>query len=52
MCSACNFDEALPGEADRQAAVFDVEAGLEGPKAISPRPWSVIVSVADQQRSR
>ena len=47
-----HFVEALPGEADRRPAVFDVEAGLESAEAISPRPRSVIVIVAGPQRSR
>ena len=33
------------------AGVFDFEAGLQAPKAISP-PCAVIVSVAGPQRSR
>ena len=41
-----HFVEALPGETNRRAALFDVEAAWSAPKAISPRPYSVIVIVA------
>jgi hypothetical protein len=46
------FLAAGPVKANRVAGVFDFEPASKAPKAISPPPCAVIVSLAGPQRSR